>query len=214
MPVRLIKYLAILMLFNSSLFIPFCTNEVKAEMDIQKQKFNEFENEIYDLLKFSIEPFYELDKLQNTVTERDLYNIAVSVEERFTRSISSLSKLGVPNELPDDIKGSLEQVKVDLSIGFTALGQSMNYFTKHLGNDNPEIYNRYMESRNKGFLYVNGGMTYLTTIKLKFDPPEWGNIPEGREPEEEAPGVWEVSKEYFYKLEKAIQVSNSIQPTR
>lgn len=214
MPVRLIKYLAILMLFNSSLFIPFCTTEVKAEMDIQKQKFNEFENEIYDLLKFSIEPFYELDQLQNTATDRDLYNIAVSVEERFTKSISSLSQLGVPNELPEDIKSSLEQVKVDLSIGFTALGQSMNYFTKHLENHNPEIYNRYMESRNKGFLYVSGGMTHLTTVRLKLDPPEWGNIPEGREPAEKAPGVWEASKEYFYKLEKAIQVSNSIQPTR
>lgn len=29
------------------------------------------------------------------------------------------------------------------------------------------------KERNKGFLYVDGGLTHLTTIKLKFDAPNW-----------------------------------------
>ncbi len=200
----IIKYPTVFVfLLYYSLLILLYTPQIKAETNIGKQKFAEFENAIYNQLTFSVEPLYELDMLQDGMDDEDLYDIVVSVEERLMKSVLFLESLEVPHELPNDIKSSLEQIKIDLSIGFSALGESMNYFTQYLENSNTEFYDKYIKSSNKGFLYVGGGITYLTTIRLKLDPPPEWNIP----PREEPPNVWEVNKEYFYKLERAIQVS-------
>ncbi|UZM97466.1 hypothetical protein OL548_20140 [Lysinibacillus sp. MHQ-1] len=101
----IIKYPTVFVfLLYYSLLILLYTPQIKAETNIGKQKFAEFENAIYNQLTFSVEPLYELDMLQDGMDDEDLYDIVVSVEERLMKSVLFLESLEVPHELPNDIK--------------------------------------------------------------------------------------------------------------
>lgn len=101
----------------------------------------------------------------------------------------ALAKLKVPSALPNDIKTSLEEVKGYLSTGFGMIQEGMNYFAQYIVNRNPILYDRYIEKRDEGILYIDGGLTSLATVRLKFGPPEWIDAPKIV-----IPNAWKVGK--------------------
>lgn len=107
----------------------------------------------------------------------------------------------MPSNLPKDIRQSLKDVKEYLSIGFYNLEKSMDNLAQYILNQTPILYDRYLEKRDRGFSYIDGGLITLTTAKLKFYPPEWIETPK-----KSIPNAWKVGKEYFYKLEDTIRI--------
>ncbi|WP_205317656.1 hypothetical protein [Oceanobacillus zhaokaii] len=159
----------------------------------------DFEERIFDLIAFGTKPLSKLDKLKGKTDEETLYNIALLAKEKFADSSLTLANLKVPEALPEDIKKPLEEVKTDLSIGFKALEESMNYFAQYIVNRNPIFYDMYIEQRDRGFLYIDGGLTSLTTVRLRLDSPE---VP--------PPNAWKVGKRNFYELEKAVLIKSVV----
>jgi len=139
----------------------------ETENNSKQQAFLDFEKEIFDLVASSMEPLSKLDKLDGKIDEEGLYNIALMAKEEFTKSSLALAKLKVPTVLPDDIKASLEKAKGELSTGFKAMEEGMDYLAQYMVNRNPVLYDKYIERRKKGFLYIDGGLTSLTTVRLR-----------------------------------------------
>src|SRR6476661_6139892 len=92
-----------------------------------KPTFSDFEKRLFDLIDSGIEP---LSRLDEKLDEESLYNIALLAEQKLAENSLALSKVKIPAELPADIKLSLEIVKEDLSTGFKALEESINYFAQ------------------------------------------------------------------------------------
>lgn len=129
-----------------------------------------------------------LNKLDETLDEESLFNIALSAEQKLAESSLTLAKLKVPSTLPDDIKTSLEKVKGELSIGFKELAKSMNYLAQYIANRNPLLYDKFIEKRDKGSFYIDGGLNSLATVRLRLDALE-GSIP----------NAWKEGKRHFYQ---------------
>ena len=157
-----------------------------------KPTFSDFEKRLFDLIDSGIEP---LSRLDEKLDEESLYNIALLAEQKLAENSLALSKVKIPAELPADIKLSLEIVKEDLSTGFKALEESINYFAQYLMNRNHLLYDKHIEKRDKGFLYIDGGLTSLTTVRLRLGAPII--IPN------DTSKVW---KRYFYQLERVIPI--------
>ena len=157
-----------------------------------KHAFSDFEKELFDLIDSGIEPLSGLDE---KLDEESLYKIALLAEKKLAENSLALSKVKIPAALPADIRLSLEIVKEDLSTGFKALEESMDYFAQYLMNRNPLLYDKYIEKRDKGFLYIDGGLTSLTTVRLRLGAPII--IPN------DTSKVW---KRHFYQLERAIPI--------
>ena len=133
--------------------------------------------------------------MDEDLDEESLYSIALSSEQSLSKSSLALSELEVPIALPDDIKILLERAKGEISIGFKALGESMNFFAQYIVYRSPLLYDKSIEKRDKGFLYIP--METLATARLQLDATE-----------EPIHNVWEVGKRRFYQLEKAIPVKS------
>ena len=166
------NYIIVLLMICFSIFVHPLTFLAKVGNDSKQTAFLDFEKEVLDLIASSMEPLGKLDKLDGKVNEESLYNIALMAKEEFTRNSLILAKLKVPTILPDDIKGSLEKVKSELSIGFKAMEESMDYLAQYMVNRNPVLYDKYIERHKRGFLYIDGGLTSLTTVRLRLDAPK------------------------------------------
>ncbi|MEH7125467.1 hypothetical protein V7122_18070 [Bacillus sp. JJ1532] len=159
------KYVIILVLFCFSIFVPLLIPLAEIENDSQQQVFLNFEKEILDLIYSSIGP---LNKLDRVMGEESLYNIALSAEQKLAENSMTLAQLKVPTTLSDDIKTSLENIKDDLSIGLKALEKSMNHLAQYIVKRNPLLYDKFTEDYDKGFLYIYGVLTSLTTIRSQL----------------------------------------------
>ena len=109
-----------------------------------------------------------MNKLDEELDEESLYNIALSAEQKLAENSLTLTKLKVPTRLSDDIKISLEKIKGELSTGFKTLEKSMNHLAQYIVKRTPLLYDKFIENRDKGFLYIDGVLTSLTTIRLLF----------------------------------------------
>ncbi|MGM7722098.1 hypothetical protein [Metabacillus sp. Hm71] len=158
------KYVIILVLICFSVSVQPLILLAEIGNDSKQQAFSEFEKKIFDLIESGIKP---LDKLDEELDEESLYNIALSAEQKLAKNSLTLSQLKVPTTLSDDIKTSLEKVKVELSIGFKALEKSMNYLAQYIVKRNSLLYDKFIEKRDKGFLYIDGALTSLTTVRLR-----------------------------------------------
>ena len=67
----------------------------------------------------------------------------------------------------------------------------MTYFTQYMEDPNPILLDKFIEERNKGFLYIDGGLISLATVRLRLDVPRNKSIP----------NALKVGKWYFYQLE-------------
>lgn len=174
------NYITVLLIICLSVFIHPSIFPAKVSAkdggDSIQQVFLDFEEGIYTLITSSMEPLSKLKELNGKVDEESLFNMALSAKEKFADSSLTLAKLKVPTALPDDIKTSLEGVKGDLSKGFKALEEGMNYFAQYLVNRNPILYDKYIEKCDKGFLYIDGALTSLTTVRLRLETPKSGNF--------------------------------------
>jgi predicted ATP-binding protein involved in virulence len=159
------KYVIILVLICFSISIHAPISLAKIENDSKQQAFSNFEKEIFDLIKSSIE---SLNKLDEELDEESLYNIALSAEQKLAENSLTLAQLKVPTTLSDDIKTSLEKIKGELSIGFKVLEKSMNQLARYIVKRNPLLYDKFIKNRDKGFLYIDGVLTSLTTIRLQI----------------------------------------------
>jgi hypothetical protein len=130
-----------------------------------------------------------LNKLDDELDGESLYNIVLSAEQSLAKSSLALSELKVPIGLPDDTRTLSERAKGEVSIGFKALGESMNYYAQYIANRSPLLYDKYIKKRDRGFLYVDGGLTTLATARLQLDAPD-----------EPIQNVWELGKRRFYQL--------------
>ncbi|TKI25190.1 hypothetical protein FC683_24440, partial [Bacillus cereus] len=92
------------------------------------------------------------------LSEEELYNLALNVREEFATRSKVLSQIKVPEELQNNIQSSLETVKKDLSIGLTELEESMLCFAKYLAGRDQIVYDEYIQRKNTGFRYINGGI--------------------------------------------------------
>ncbi|MBU5215087.1 hypothetical protein [Heyndrickxia oleronia] len=131
-----------------------------------------------------------MEPLKN-MEEENLYNITLLAEQKLAEGSLILAKLKIPPSLPDEIKTSLENVKVELLIGFRELEKSMNYLAKYIMYRNPFLYDKFIEKRDMGFLYIDGGLKSLTTVRLRLHAPE-----------RTIPDAWKVSKGRIYQIEK------------
>lgn len=186
------KYKIIMLLICSYALFPTPISLAESGDDSKRQLFLVFKSGIFDIIESGLEP---LNKLDEDLDEESLYSIALSSEQSLAKSSLALSELGVPIALPHDIKILLERAKGEISIGFKALGESMNFFAQYIVYRSPLLYDKSIEKRDKGFLYIDGGLTTLATARLQLDAPE-----------EPIQNVWEVGKRRFYQFEKAIPV--------
>ncbi|MDQ0174228.1 hypothetical protein [Bacillus chungangensis] len=194
---RINKVIVIALLIYFSILVYPTTSFAVAE----KRAFEIFEEGIFDLITFSLEPLNKLDTLNEKIDDEGLYYIALAAKERFNGTLLFLTNLKVPSNVPKDIRKSLEDVKEYLSIGFYNLEESMDYLAQYILNQTPILYDRYLEKRDRGFSYIDGGLITLATARLKFYPPEWIETPK-----KSIPNAWKVGKEYFYKLEDTIRI--------
>ena len=158
------RYVIILVLICFSIPIHPLISLAKTENDSKQQAFSKFEKEIFDLIESSIE---SLNKLDEELDEESLYNIALSAEQKLAENPLALARLEVPATLPDDIKTPLEKAKGELSVGFKSLEKSMNYLAQYIVKRDPLLYDKSIENYDKGFLYIDGVLTSLTTIRLQ-----------------------------------------------
>lgn len=165
------------------------------ENDPKQQAFLTFEKQIFDMITSSMKPIHKLD---SEIDEKSLYNIVLTTKDTFAENSLSLAKIKVPPTFPDDIKASLEKVKEELIKGFRALEESMNFYAQYIANRNPNLYDKYIEKRDIGFLYIDGGLTSLTTVRLQLNAPK-----------RSIPNSWKVGKKHFYQLEKVIPIESN-----
>lgn len=191
------KYIiSLLLCFFIFVFICPSFSLAKTEMTPEQQAFLDFEDKISNLVISSVKPLSNLDQMNGKLGEEELYNFALSVEENFAINSEILAELQVPNVLPDDIKVSLKTVKGDLLLGFRELEESMNYFAQYMASRNSIFYDRYTKKRNNGSLYIDGGLTSLSTVGLRLNVLESSST-----------NVQKTWKKYLYKLE---QISSMI----
>ncbi len=159
-----------------------------AEEKSKHQVFFIFEKMVFDLIDSGMEP---LKKLDQELDKDEVNHIVLSAKQTFSESSLIFSKLEVPPELPDDIKASLEQIKIEFSTGFKALAESMGYYLQYLDDYSPYMLNQFIEKRDQGFLYIDGGFTSLATVRMQLNPPKM----------RPNPNTWEVGKRHLYLLE-------------
>ncbi|KXY25967.1 hypothetical protein [Bacillus sp. FSL K6-0067] len=164
------KYSVILFSCLLSLISPLITF-AKTEMNTEQHLFISFENKVSDLVITSMELLSNLDKMNGELSEEELYNLTLNVGEEFATRSKILTQIKVPKELPDNIQSSLEIVKRDLSIGFTELEESMLCFAKYLAGRDQTFHDEYIQRKNTGLRYIDGGLTSLSTISLKLNVP-------------------------------------------
>lgn len=143
----------------------------KAEVNIEQRLFINFENKVSDLVITGMELLSNLDKMNGEISEEELYNLALNVGEEFSTRSKVLNQIKVSEKLSDDVQSSLEVVKRDLSIGFTELEESMLCFAKYLAGRDQTFYDEYIQKKNTGLRYIDGGLTSLYTVSLKLDIP-------------------------------------------
>ncbi|HDR3902328.1 TPA: hypothetical protein QCO88_004979 [Bacillus cereus] len=143
----------------------------KAEMNIEQRLFISFENKVSDLVITGMELLSNLDKMNGEISEEELYNLALNVGEEFSTRSKILNQIKVPEKLSDNVQSSLEVVKRDLSIGFTELEEGMLCFAKYLAGRDQTFYDEYIQKKNTGLRYIDGGLTSLYKVSLKLDIP-------------------------------------------
>ncbi len=131
-----------------------------------------------------------LNKLYGALNEEEVYNNALSAKQNFIRSSQSLLELKVPIALPDDTKTLIERSKVEIASGLKFLGEGMNYLAQYIASRNPVLYDKYIEKRERGILYVHGGLTTLDSARLQLDASE-----------EPLKIIWEVDEKTFFNQE-------------
>ncbi|MBS4176756.1 hypothetical protein [Lederbergia citrea] len=183
---RVLKYIFVLIFISFFIFI--CPPNFLAK-DSKQEAFLKFEKQIYYLIDSSMEPLNQLSEDQDG---ESLYHAALATKQKFADNSLVFTKLRVPSALPNDIKTSLEHTKEEILTGFKALEESMDYFAQYIVNREPILYERFIEKRDKGFLYIDGGLTSLATVRLQLDAPKIRSIP----------NAWKVGRRQFYQLEK------------
>lgn len=164
------KYNVILFSCLFGLISPL-TTFAKTEMNTEQRLFISFENKVTDLVITSMELLNNLDKMNGELSEEELYNLTLNVGEEFATRSKILTQIKVPEKLPDDVQSSLEVVKRDLSIGFTELEESMLCFAKYLAGRDSIFYDEYIQKKDTGLRYIDGGLTSLSTVSLKLNIP-------------------------------------------
>lgn len=162
----------VILLFYSSVFIFPSLSLAKTDMKLEQQLLLDFEDKISDLVISSVTPLDNLDKMRGKLSEEELYNLALDVGKNFAVNSKALIQLQVPKALSDDIRVSLETVKNDLSIGFTELEKSMICFARYIANHDPAFYDEYVNKRNKGIRYIDGGLNSLSKVGLQLNVSE------------------------------------------
>lgn len=184
------KFIVILLLYFSAFAFP-SLSLAKTDMKLEQQLLLDFEDKISDLVISSVKPLDNLDKMRGKLSEEELYNLALDVGKNFAVNSKALIQLQVPNALSYDIKVSLETVKNDLSIGFTELEKSMICFARYIANHDPTFYDEYVNKRNKGIRYIDGGLNSLSTVGLQLNVSESSLI-----------DIKKAWKKYLDKLER------------
>ncbi|MCU5669119.1 hypothetical protein OCB72_31520 [Bacillus cereus] len=164
------KYVVILLSCLLSVIFPL-TILAKTKMNAEQRTFVNFESKISDLIISSMQLLDNLEKMNGKLSEEELYNLALNVREEFATRSKVLSQIKVPEELQNNIQSSLETVKKDLSIGLTELEESMLCFAQYLAGRDQIVYDEYIQRKNTGFRYINGGLTSLSTIALQLNIP-------------------------------------------
>ncbi|QQZ09968.1 hypothetical protein [Heyndrickxia vini] len=195
MPNHARKYVAILLLICLPLSIPAVSFAQKEE-DPRLQGYLQFEKNIFEIIATSVQP---LSTFNEEINEEELYTMITSAKNKFIEGSEQLAELNIPSTLPDDIKLSLNNVKKELSIGFKILNESLFYFSEYIRTRDPNLHRKYITKRNQGFLYIDGGLTSLATVRLRLNAPK-----------KAIPNTWQVGKGYFYRLEKVIPIKSKI----
>lgn len=164
------RYSVILFSCLLGLVLPL-TTFANTEMNIEQRLFINFENKVSDLVITSMELLNNLDKMNGELSEEELYNLTLNVGEEFATRSKILTQMKVPKKLSDNVQSSLEVVKRDLSIGFTELEESMLCFAKYLAGRDSISYDEYIQKKDTGLRYIDGGLTSLFTVSLKLNIP-------------------------------------------
>ncbi|MGE8203680.1 hypothetical protein ACQKP0_03885 [Heyndrickxia sp. NPDC080065] len=196
-----LKYISVLVFLIFSTFIYPSISTAENRDNIQQQAFSNFEKKIFEMIDSSMEPLNKLDK---ELDEESLRKIVLSAKQKFSENHRSFLKIKVPDVLSADIKASLEQIKDEFSTGFLVLQESMDYFAQYMENHSHLLLKKFMEKRNRGFLYIDGGLTSLATVRLRLDAPKL----------EATPNVWDVGKRHLYELPKKIPENNKAVPIK
>jgi hypothetical protein len=195
-PRRRSYYIIVSLIICFSIFVSPPIFLAEVGNDLEQQAFSDFEKGVFNLVTSSMEPLNRLNKLGNKIDEGDLYNIALMAKDRLAKNSLALVKLKIPIVLPDGVKTSLEEVKCELSIGFRAMEESMDYLAQYAVTLNPVLYDKYVEKYDKGFIYIDGGLTSLATARLRLKAPK-----------RPSPDAWQVKKNRFYQLEKTVPIN-------
>ncbi|KIV49932.1 hypothetical protein AM501_30935 [Aneurinibacillus migulanus] len=192
------KYVSILLLFSLSIStyptISLSKNENNSNQQAL-QAFLTFEKQIYDLLDTAIEPLNELGEKPDM---KNLYKNVWSAKQKFFDTSLAFTKLKIPPTLPDDIKASLKDIKDSFSTGFDALGASMGYFLQYTDNGNPILFDRFVEKREEGVAFIDGGLTSLASVKMQLSSIEF----------KLKPNAWIVGKRYLNELQNITPSGN------
>jgi hypothetical protein len=169
----------------------------KTKYDSKQQAFLTFEDKITAMVSLNakqLDMLDKLDKLNEQMDKKSLYNIVVSTKRAFAESSHNFAKLEIPSILPENIRESLKIIKSNFSYGFKALDESMTYYAKYLDTEDPVLYWKSVKKREKGITYINGGFTSLTTARMQLILPEYKEIQNT---------AWEMIKLYLFKLQRA-----------
>lgn len=185
------KYVSILLLLSLSISAYPTISLAKNENDSNQQAlqaFLTFEKQIYDLLDTAMEPLNELDEKPDM---KNLYKNVLSAKQKFFDTALAFTKLKIPPALPDNIKASLKDIKDSFSTGFDALGASMGYFLQYMDNGNPILFDRFIEKREEGVSFIDGGLTSLASVKMQLSSIEF----------KLKPNAWIVGKRHLNELQ-------------
>ncbi len=192
------KYVSILLLFSLSIStyptISLSKNENNSNQQAL-QAFLTFEKQIYDLLDTAMGSLNELGEKPDM---KNLYKNVWSAKQKFFDTSLAFTKLKIPPTLPDDIKASLKDIKDSFSTGFDALGASMGYFLQYIDNGNPILFDRFVEKREEGVAFIDGGLTSLASVKMQLSSIEF----------KLKPNTWIVGKRYLNELQNITPSGN------
>jgi len=190
----MMKYVPILLLICFSIFALPLNVIAENRSDSNQQAFLAFEKKVYDLIDSAVEPLNKLD--DENLDMKNFHIIIFSSKSKFAGASLAFAKIVVPSALPNDIKTSLRQVKNDLHTGFESLGESLNAYLQYMvdGNISPHLFDRFIEKRDKGISYIDGGLVLLATVKLQLHSLEY----------EIKPNPWAATKRHFYDLQSIV----------
>ncbi|MED4732394.1 hypothetical protein P9597_30720 [Aneurinibacillus migulanus] len=192
------KYVSILLLFSLSIStyptISLSKNENNSNQQAL-QAFLTFEKQIYDLLDTAMGSLNELGEKPDM---KNLYKNVWSAKQKFFDTSLAFTKLKIPPTLPDNIKASLKDIKDSFSTGFDALGASMGYFLQYIDNGNPILFDRFVEKREEGVAFIDGGLTSLASVKMQLSSIEF----------KLKPNTWIVGKRYLNELQNITPSGN------